>query len=127
MISRKYVKRLNSLKKVSSSLYLFSVTKGFTRLFSLFAIWVSLHVFCHELILKLIRILRMTSPLLIILIEREGIIGYLMPCRYSGIIASLNSMRVRKWRDNLQATHEFRVFPFIPPQWSQPFLVPSLL
>ena len=76
---------------------------------------------------KFLRILRVTSQLLIVLADRKGTIGYWLHFCSFRIMAPLNSMRMGKCRGYLQATKRFGVISFISLTWSETIFVPPSL
>ena len=90
-------------------LYLFSVTEGFTCLSTIIRYLNLFPAFCPALVLSIFKNTRVISPQLIVLDDREGSHWDSLSFHSFGIIASLNSIRVKKYRGHLLATQGFGI------------------
>ena len=117
-------KRLNNLKKVPDS----PCWSRFHLTFSLlFAIWVSLFVFCHYFIPWMNKKLRATSPLLIVIAGWEGSHWVLTTLPF---IRKLWSHSIQWEWGNVGVIYELLgvwIFPFIPPPLSPSLSLTHLL
>ena len=97
---------------------------NFKRLKCLKKVPVSLQVFCRAPVPWMIKKLRVTS-LLIILVDREWDIGNGYSSVYSETMILPNSMGMEKCRGHQQATRTLGAFLFIPPHCVWTYLRPN--
>ena len=115
ILSKNLIKRLNSLFELP---YLFSVTEGFTLLLHCSLSKSPFESSVLRLYPGYLRILRVTYPLLIALIDRKGSHWVLSMLLF---IRKLWPYPIQWEWENIEATQEFWVFPFIT-HWDRAYL-----